>query len=128
MEPENRLSNQGLKAVEADLVEDLKLFFKDEILSTTTLTRKGYFIGKTLLGKMLLENEEAAGIMISFGLSQTLAEGGQLQLIIEPASGIEADDEPNIISYLQKYATTKSLGTGGPDGSLPMIKPKPPTA
>jgi hypothetical protein len=75
---------------------------------------------------MLLENEEAAGILISFGMNKPAEKGGQLHLIIEPASGIEADDEPNIISYLDKYATTAEIGDGGPDGVLPLIKPKPP--
>lgn len=126
MKIKHRLSHQGLVKVDEDTAEQLKTIFEEEVISKNGLVTKGYFIGKTLLGKMLLENEEAAGILISFGMNKPAEKGGQLHLIIEPASGIEADDEPNIISYLDKYATTAEIGDGGPDGAIPMIKPKPP--
>jgi hypothetical protein len=130
MNNENRLSHIGLVEINAEVVKDLKSNFKQDILvKNDGLVTKGYFIGKALLNSILSDNEESAGILISFGMNDTIEEGGQLQLIIEYASGIEADDEPNIIGYLRKYATAKKIGPPDPDpdGGLPMIKPKPPT-
>jgi hypothetical protein len=128
MNNENRLSRVGLVEVKAEVVKDLKANFNQEILDKNeNLITKGYFIGKVLLNRILSENEEAAGILISFGMNDTIEDGGQIQLIVEAASGIEADDEPNIIGYLDKYATVKKTGPSGPaDGGLPMIKPTPP--
>lgn len=126
MNNESRLSRIGLVEVKAGVVEDLKANFKQEILDKNeNLITEGYFIGKVLLNRILSENEEAAGIMISFGMNETIENGGQIHLIVEAASGIEADDEPNIIGYLDKYATAKNGGPG-PDGGLAFIKPKPP--
>jgi hypothetical protein len=127
MNNENRLSRVGLVEVKAEIVKDLKANFKQEILDKNeNLITNGYFIGKVLLNRILSENEEAAGIMISFGMNDTIEDGGQIQLIVEAASGIEADDEPNIIGYLDKYATVKKMGPPGPDGLMPLVKPKPP--
>jgi hypothetical protein len=126
MKNTHRLSQQGLKKVDAKTALELKAIFKQEIIDPNYLVTHGYFIGKTLLMKMLLENEDAAGIVISFGMNKSIKNDGQLQLVIEPASGISKDDEPEIMNKLPKYATTATAGDGGPDGVLPMIKPKPP--
>jgi hypothetical protein len=129
MKNTHRLSQQGLKKVDAKTALELKATFKQEITDPNYLVTHGYFIGKTLLMKMLLENEDAAGIVVSFGMNKAIKKDGQLQLVIEFASGISKDDEPLIMNKLPKYATTASGGDGGPDdGALPMIKPKPPTA
>ena len=126
MKNKERLSHQGLVKVDEKNAEDLKTNFKLDAAAKLGLKRKGYFIGKALLGKMLIENEEAAGILISFGMNKASEKGGNLHLIIEPASGIEADDVPNIIGYLDKYATVKEIGDDDPDSLLPQIKPNPP--
>ncbi len=128
MKNTHRLSQQGLKKVDAKTALQLKTIFKEEITDPNSLVTQGYFIGKTLLVKMLLENEDAAGIVVSFGMNKAIKKSGQLQLVIEFASGISKDDEPQIMNKLPKYATTATAGDGGPDGVLPMIKPKPPTA
>jgi hypothetical protein len=127
MKIKNKLSHQGLVEVDEKTADDLKIIFEEEVIIKHGLSTKGYFIGKTLLGKMLLENEEAAGILISFGMNKTIEQGGQIHLVVEPASGIEKDDVPNVISYLDKFATVAEIGPSGPaDGGLPMIKPTPP--
>lgn len=126
MKNTHRLSQQGLKKVDAKTALQLKTIFKEEITDPNFLVTHGYFIGKTLLMKMLLENEDAAGIIVSFGMNKALKKSGQLQLVIELASGTSKDDEPEIMNKLPKYATTATGGDGGPDGVLPMIKPKPP--
>ncbi len=127
MSNKNRLSHQGLKKVDSQTVEGLKEIFKAEIMEPNKgLYAEGYFIGKTLLGKMLLENEDAAGIIISFGMQKKIAKGGQIHLIIEPAAGEVKEDDPKVISKLPKYATAIEIGDGGPDGIIPFIKPKPP--
>lgn len=127
MTSKNRLSHQGLKKVDAQTAEALKNLFKTEVIDNNAgLYINGYFIGKTLLGKILLENEDAAGIVISFGLNKKIAKGGQIQLIVEPAIGHSKDDDPKIVASLRKYATTSEIGDPGPDEFLPLIKPKPP--
>ena len=122
MKSTHRLSRQGILKVDAITAEQLKAIFSDQV----SLKPKGYFIGKTLLAKMLFENEDAAGIVISFGMNKAIANGGKLQLVFESASGVTKDDEPVIMKSLQKYATTAEIGDGGPDGGLPSIKPHPP--
>jgi hypothetical protein len=126
MKIKHKLSHQGLVEVDENTAEQLKTIFEEEVIFKNGLSTKGYFIGKVLLGKMLLENEEAAGILISFGMNKAIEKGGQIHLIVEPASGIEKDDVPNVISYLDKFATTAEIGDGGPDGGLVSIKPTPP--
>jgi hypothetical protein len=122
----HKLSRQGIVKVDAITAEELKTNFADEVIVKNGLVTKGYFIGKTLLAKMLFENEDAAGIMVNFGMNKPIARGGQIQLVIESASGISKDDVPVVMRSLQKYATTAETGDGGPDGLLPMIKPTPP--
>ena len=123
MKNEERLSNQGLVEVDASTAKELKKNFAKEISSKYNINPKGYFIGKTMLAKMLIENEDAAGIVISFGLDDAIEKGGKLQLVIEPASGKKATDVPRIIGGLPKFST---IDDGGTDGGLPSIKPKPP--
>jgi hypothetical protein len=123
MEDNERLSQQGLREVTESKAKELKQFFASEISSKYGLNPKGYFIGKTLLGKMLIENEDAAGIVISFGLDDAIGKGGKIQLVVEPASGKKKKDTAKIMSKLKKYST---LDTGGPDGGLVSIKPTPP--
>lgn len=126
MNNKHRLSQQGLIKVDANTAQQLKDIFANEVLLKDGLVTHGYFIGKTLLSKILLENEDAAGILISFGMNKSIEKGGQLQLIIEPASGKMKEDDPKIMGKSGKYATTAEIGDGGPDGGLPAIKPKPP--
>ncbi len=123
MKKEEKLSNQGLREVSADFAKQLKKDYVSEVASRYNLAPKGYFIGKNLLFKMLLENEEAAGIVISFGLNDAVEKGGKIQLVIEPASGKKSTDDPKIIKGLTKFAT---IDDGGPEDAVPMIKPKPP--
>jgi hypothetical protein len=126
MKVTHRLTRQGLKKVDAKTAERLKAVFQEEIVNKNQLVTNGYFIGKTLLAKMLLENEDAAGVLISFGMNKPVAKGGQIHLVFEPAQGISKDDEPIIMKKFEKLATTTQIGDSGPDDVLPMIKPKPP--
>lgn len=126
MKNTDKLSQQGLRKVDAKTALQLKATFKTEITDKNNLVTHGYFIGKTLLRRMLLENQEAAGIVISFGMNKPINKEGQIHLIIEAASGITKHDEPEINDKLPKYATASSGGDGGPDGATPFIKPKPP--
>jgi hypothetical protein len=123
MKKEEKLSNSGLKEISADFAKQLKKDYVSEVSSRYNLAPKGYFIGKTLLLKMLVENEDAAGIVISFGLNDAIEKGGKIQLVIEPASGKKATDLPKIINGPTKFAT---IDDDGPDNLLPIIKPHPP--
>jgi hypothetical protein len=118
------LSEQGLKKVEdAATYNRLKKYFADGIISKNDdLVTDGYFIGKTLLRRILLENKDAAGILISFGMDNPIEKEGQIILIVEPAWGKLEDDKPKLKEKSKKYATTDPLG---PDGLLPQIKPTP---
>ncbi len=118
-----RLSRQGLQKADENTVNGVKKRFRDEMITKNGYKTQGYFIGKTILGKILLENEDAAGIMISFGMDETKAKNGELILVIEPATGIKDTDVPKIMSNVIKYATTERIG---PDGLTPLIKPNPP--
>ncbi len=126
----DKLSHQGLIELDtepgSDTVTEMKLIFYDEFIrGGGGLVNTGYFIGKVLLNRILADNDDAAGILISFGMNKTKDTGGQLQLIIEPASGIEKDDQPNIINEREKYGTSE-IGDPPPDGLIPAIKPTPP--
>ena len=120
MKIKEKMSRTGLVPVDPEIAKKLKNRFKAEAINYN-LAPEGFFIGKTLLGKILLENEEAAGILISFGLNDLLEKSGRLQLIIEPAQSAT-----KIINSLDKFATTNKDGVPDPDGGLPSIKPKPP--
>ncbi len=122
----HKLSRQGIVKVNAIDAEQLKKIFADQVKLKDGKVTKGYFIGKTLLTKMLLENEDSAGIVISFGMNKQIEKDGQIHLVFEQASGISKDDVPVIMKSLQKYATTAEVGDGGPDGAIPSIKPFPP--
>ena len=118
-----KLSHQGLKNVDAKAAEELKINYIIEIANKNDLATSGYFIGKGLLIKMLLDNKDAAGIMISFGLNKINDKPGDIHLVVELASGKMKEDDPLIIETLQKYATTVPKG---PDNLIPIIKPHPP--
>lgn len=126
MKNTEKLSQHGLRKVDAKTALQLKATFKNEITDPNSLVTNGYFIGKTLLRRILLESQEAAGIVISFGMNKPINKDGQIHLIIEAASGNSKHDDPEINNKLPKYATTSSGGDDGPDGALPFIKPKPP--
>jgi hypothetical protein len=125
MKIEDKLSNQGLRVVDASVVNELKSNYK-KVATNFGLRPEGYFIGKSLLNKILKENKDAAGIVISFGFNLPIEKKGKLHLIIEQASGISKVDDPKIIDKLPKYATSATAGGGDPDGATPFIKPKPP--
>ena len=125
MKIEDRLTKQGLREVKAPVVKELKANYK-KVATNFGLRPEGYFIGKSLLNKILKENKDGAGILISFGFNLPNVQKGKLQLIIEQAAGVSKVDDPEIIEALPKYATTKTAGTGDTDGLLPAIKPKPP--
>ena len=133
-----KLSHQGIREVEDKAINTMKIRFKEEFIDKfpikdgddqnskgrTGLKTTGYFIGKALLNRILTENDdEAAGIIFSFGLSESLANGGELVLTLELASGIDRDDNPNIINDSDKYSTGGD-GNDGPDDTIPAIKPK----
>jgi hypothetical protein len=137
MENKKKLSHQGIRETTLASARVLKERFKTDFIdnsismagsvdgSVPKLVTTGYFIGKALLNRILTENEDAAGIIFSFGLNKRVAEGGQLQLVLELASGVEMDNVPNYIAEREIYATGEP-GNGGPDGVIPAIKPTPP--
>lgn len=124
MDYRNKLSHQGLKkVVDSKFAEELKTNFIVEIANKNDLATTGYFIGKGLLTKILFDNKDAAGVMVSFGFSKIDDKPGDIHIIVELAAGKTKDDEPVIIETLQKYATTMKKG---PDNLIPYIKPNPP--
>lgn len=127
MKNKDKLIEQGLKKVDAKTAFTLKENFYNEIIEKNPkLVTQGYFIGKTLLRRILLESNDAAGILISFGVNKKIEKSGQIHLVIEACAGQTKDDHPAVIKDLQKYATTAVVGDGKPDGLLPQIKPNPP--
>ena len=130
-----KLTHQGIRETEDNAILTMKKCFIDEFIDKfsyevgdevlTGPKRTGYFIGKALLNRILNEEENAAGIIFSFGLSKPLAEGGEFLLTVEVASGIDRDDNPNIINDCDKYSTGGD-GSDGPDDTIPAIKPTPP--
>lgn len=125
MKNEDKLRSQGLRVADAAVVNELKTNYK-KVATNFGIRPEGYFIGKSLLNKILKENKDGAGILISFGFNLPNVQKGKLQLIIEHTSGVSKVDDPKIIEKLTKYATTDTAGGGDPDGLTPMIKPKPP--
>lgn len=119
MQNRDKISHQGIQEFEPEDIIFLKTMFSQEFLDRQHLVTNGYFIGKALLKRILSDNDDAEGVVISFGLNAPLSTNGQLQLIIEPANGNELAD---VIDDREKYATS-GPGFPGPDSVMPAIKP-----
>ncbi|WP_149240163.1 hypothetical protein [Dyadobacter sp. 32] len=124
-EEDELMRNVGLIELTEDNVVDLKGLFDEEFVEKGIGSRTGYFVGRGLIEKILAENENAEGILISFGLNREIDRDGEIQLIFEPSNSNEAD---GVILGKPKYGTGVP-GIEGPSGTLPAIKPTPkPTA
>lgn len=135
VDDKEKLSHQGIRESVPVSVNSMKRTFKEEFIdklpgsedssTQSGLTISGYFIGRVLLERILAQDTNATGIVFSFGLNKTIADGGELQLIAELASGDKTIEKPTIIQGAKKYATGAPGEDGPGDGGIPAIKPTP---